>query len=225
MQDESADEVKKSVTSTENMPGGKGIGAWLNEPAPPFRARTTQGERGIEDYRGRWLVFFAHPADFTPVCTSEFVAFTRAYERFQALGCDLLGLSVDSLFAHIAWLASIEAQFGLRVPFPIVEDPSMVIARAYGMLSPGAMTSATVRASFIIDPAGVIRSITWYPQSVGRSVDELLRLVAALRESDARQVFTPEGWTPGEPALLPPPVTMPRHGDAAWYYRLEDRHE
>src|SRR6266481_2447819 len=109
----------------------------LNEPAPAFQARTTQGERGLEDYRGRWLIFFAHPADFTPVCASEFIAFSKAYDRFQELGCDLLGLSVDSLFAHIAWIANIKERFGVEVPFPIVEDPSMAVARAYGMLHPG----------------------------------------------------------------------------------------
>ncbi|WP_413788629.1 peroxiredoxin [Rhodopila sp.] len=198
----------------------------LNEPAPGFRARTTHGERALADYRGRWLVFFAHPADFTPVCASEFIAFSQAYDRFQALGCDLLGLSVDSLFAHIAWLRSIETQFGVRVPFPIVEDPSMVIARAYGMLHPGAHTSATVRASFVIDPAGIIRAITWYPMTVGRSVEELLRLVTALQTSDREQVFTPEGWLPGGAVLMPPPILMPgmpfapalEPGD--WYYRL-----
>lgn len=208
--------------------GGSGALPLLHEPAPDFQARTTLGPRALADYRGRWLIFFAHPADFTPVCTSEFLAFTKEYDRFQAICCDLLGLSVDSLFAHIAWLDSIERSFGVRVPFPIVEDPSMVIARAYGMLHPGAHTSATVRASFIIDPAGIIRAITWYPMSVGRSVEELLRVVTALQVSDAREVFTPEGWRPGEPVLIPPALTMPeipdRVGGGAWYYRLGKSH-
>jgi peroxiredoxin (alkyl hydroperoxide reductase subunit C) len=207
--------------------GGAGRPPLLGEPAPLFHARTTQGDRGLEDYRGRWLVFFAHPADFTPVCASEFIAFSKAYDRFQALGCDLLGLSVDSLFAHIAWVANIKERFGVAVPFPIVEDPSMAIARAYGMLHPGAHTSATVRASFVIDPDGAIRAITWYPMNVGRSVEELLRLVAALQTSDARAVFTPEGWRPGDRALVPPDLravsakapAVPDHAD--WYYRLE----
>jgi peroxiredoxin (alkyl hydroperoxide reductase subunit C) len=200
----------------------------LGEPAPAFHARTTQGERRLEDYRGRWLVFFAHPADFTPVCTSEFIAFSKAYDRFQALGCDLLGLSVDSLFAHIAWIANIKDRFDVEVPFPIAEDPSMAIAKAYGMLHPGAHTSATVRATFVIDPDGVIRAITWYPMNVGRSVEELLRLVAALQTSDTRQVFIPEGWRPGDRALVPPPLravagkaTPPTPGQADWYYCLE----
>ncbi|WP_256890314.1 peroxiredoxin [Acidomonas methanolica] len=200
----------------------------LNEPAPPFRARTTKGEKSLDDYRGRWLVFFAHPADFTPVCASEFIAFSKAYDAFQALDCDLLGLSVDSLFSHIAWVSSIHDRFGVEVPFPIVEDPSMAIARAYGMLHPGADSSATVRASLVIDPNGLIRAITWYPMNVGRNVEELLRLVSALQLSEREQVFTPAGWTPGDAVLAPPPLTAPDpkawspSGEQPdWYYRLE----
>jgi peroxiredoxin (alkyl hydroperoxide reductase subunit C) len=200
----------------------------LNEPAPAFHARTTQGERDLEDYRGRWLIFFAHPADFTPVCASEFIAFSKAYDRFQELGCELLGLSVDSLFAHIAWIANIKERFGVEVPFPIVEDPSMAVARAYGMLHPDAHSSATVRASFVIDPEGLIRAITWYPMNVGRSVEELLRLVSALQTSDKSEVFTPEGWRPGDPVLAPPPLIAaagkgrpPASEQGDWYYRLE----
>ena len=200
----------------------------LHEPAPGFQARTTQGDRSLEDYRGRWLIFFAHPADFTPVCASEFIAFSKAYDRFQALNCDLLGLSVDSLFAHIAWVSSIRERFGVEVPFPIVEDPSMAIAKVYGMLHPDAASSATVRASFVIDPNGLIRAITWYPMNVGRSVEELLRLVTALQLSERDQVFTPEGWRPGDAVLAMPPLAAP--GPKAWspsadqpdwYYRLE----
>jgi len=153
-------------TQTAGVEGGGTRLPLLNEPAPTFHARTTQGERSLEDYRGRWLIFFAHPADFTPVCASEFIAFSKAYDRFQELGCDLLGLSVDSLFAHIAWIANIKERFGVEVPFPIVEDPSMAVARAYGMLHPGAHTSATVRATFVIDPEGMIRAIIWYPMNV-----------------------------------------------------------
>jgi peroxiredoxin 2/4 len=204
----------------------------LQEPAPAFHARTTQGERSLEDYRGRWLIFFAHPADFTPVCASEFVAFSKAYDQFQELGCDLLGLSVDSLFAHIAWTRNIQERFGVEVPFPIVEDPSMAVARAYGMLHPGAHTSATVRATFVIDPEGVIRAITWYPMNVGRSVEELLRLLTALQTSDKRDVFTPEGWRVGDPVLVPPPLLASHSPGAAlasgqsdWYFRLDPAHD
>ncbi len=197
----------------------------MGDPAPGFRARTTMGERTLEDYRGRWLVLFSHPADFTPVCTSEFLAFSRAHPRFQMLDCDLLGLSVDSLSSHLAWAHNIEERFGVRVPFPMLEDPSMAIARAYGMLPPGAVSSATVRTTFVIDPDGIIRASTTYPMTVGRSVEEILRLVAALQVTDEADVVTPEAWRPGDPILVAPPLTV--HGAAArpegeagdWYFR------
>lgn len=198
----------------------------LGSPAPGFVARTTMGERSLAGYRGRWLVFFAHPADFTAVCTSEIVAFARAEPRFAALGCALLGLSVDSLYSHLAWVESLRARFGVEIGFPIIEDPSMLIARAYGMLGDDASTSATVRATFVIDPLGFIRAMTWYPVSTGRSIDEILRLVAALQEADAKAVQTPADWQPGEPGIAPTPVTMAEiaaargaEGAVDWYYR------
>ncbi len=180
----------------------------LYDPAPVFRARTTMGERALSDYRGRWLLLFSHPADFTPVCTSEFVAFARAAEQFAALDCDLLAMSMDSLFAHLAWVRCIREHFGVTIPFPIVEDPSMAIARAYGMISPRAPDTAMVRAAFVIDPQGIIRAITWYPMTTGRNVEELLRLVAALQMTEVHGVSTPEGWRPGEDVILPPPLTV-----------------
>ncbi|MFC6792674.1 peroxiredoxin [Methylobacterium komagatae] len=194
----------------------------IGEGAPNFRARTTMGGRTLSAYRGRWLVFFSHPADFTPVCTSEFVAFARAFDAFQAQDCDLLALSVDSLSSHLAWQQSIEQRFGVRVPFPIVEDPAMGIARAYGMLPAGATSTATVRTTFVIDPEGIVRASIAYPLTVGRSVDEILRLVQALQASDANDVSTPEGWRPGEPALMNPPMTSDEIGACGtdWYYRL-----
>jgi peroxiredoxin (alkyl hydroperoxide reductase subunit C) len=197
----------------------------LHDKAPDFTARTTLGERSLAQYRGRWLLLFSHPADFTPVCTSEFVAFARAADRFAALGCDLLALSVDSLFSHLAWIRSIRAAFGVEVPFPIIEDPSMAIARAYGMVAPDAPDAALVRAAFVIDPEGAIRALSWYPMTTGRNVGELLRLVAALRMTDAHDVSTPEGWQPGEKIILHPPLTaeaalaMPAREGGAWYYR------
>lgn len=196
----------------------------LHDPAPEFRARTTMGERALSDYRGKWLLLFSHPADFTPVCTSEFVALAQAAPRFRALECELLALSVDSLFSHLAWVRSIREQFGVEIPFPIIEDPSMAIARAYGMIAPRASDAAMVRAVFAIDPEGVIRAITWYPMTTGRNVEELLRLVAALQTTDAHDVSTPEGWQPGQDVILPPPLTAEeayqRHeAGADWYYR------
>ncbi|WP_456307455.1 peroxiredoxin [Paeniroseomonas aquatica] len=196
----------------------------LGAAAMPFRVRTTRGERSLADYRGRWLLLFSHPADFTPVCTSEFIAFARAHGRFQALGCELLGLSVDSLFAHLAWVRSIEAGFGVEIPFPIAEDISMGLARAYGMLHPADTSTATVRGSFLIDPSGSIRMLSYYPMTTGRSVEELLRTLAALQESDASGLSTPADWRPGEAGVLPPPLTVQEAaarsaaGAPDWYY-------
>ena len=179
----------------------------LNRPAPEFQADTTHGPRKLADYKGRWLVLFSHPADFTPVCTTEFIAFARAHERFQALNCDLLGLSIDSNFAHIAWVRNIKEKFGVEIPFPIIEDLSMKVAHAFGMIQPGASDTSAVRATFFIDPEGVLRAMVYYPMSNGRSVDEFTRLLEALQTSDSQGVATPENWTPGEKVIVPPPKT------------------
>lgn len=179
----------------------------LNEPAPDFSAKTTQGPRALKDYRGKWLILFSHPADFTPVCTTEIVAFARAHPRFKALGCELLGLSVDSNFAHLAWIRSIRDNFGVDVPFPIIEDLSMRVAHDYGMVQSGASDTSTVRAVFFIDPDGRVRAMVYYPMSNGRSVEEFLRMLQAMQASDRHGVATPEGWQPGEKVMVPPPAT------------------
>ena len=200
----------------------------IGSPAPRFSTRTTMGDRSLDDYRGRWLVFFSHPADFTPVCTSEFVAFSNRYPEFRKLDCDLLALSVDSLFSHIAWVRSIKERFGVSVPFPITEDPSMAIAAAYGMIHPDARDASTVRATFVIDPEGIIRAMIWYPMSTGRSVAEILRLVQALQTADKQAASTPEGWQPGDDLIEPAPLTIEEAAAAEppgaaldWYYRLK----
>ncbi|MEZ5936963.1 MAG: peroxiredoxin [Hyphomonadaceae bacterium] len=179
----------------------------LNEPAPDFDAVTTHGQRKLSDYRGKWLILFSHPADFTPVCTTEFMAFARAQDKFAALNTELLGLSIDSKYAHIAWVRSIKEKFGVEVRFPIIEDLSMSVAHAYGMIMPGAGDTSAVRATFLIDPDGVLRAMVYYPMSNGRSVDEFVRLVTALQTADANKVATPENWQPGEPVIVPPPQT------------------
>lgn len=197
----------------------------LNDRAPGFTARSTAGEVSLGDYRGRWLLFFSHPADFTSVCTSEFIALAHAQERFAALSCDLLGLSVDSLYAHVAWLRDIERSFGVTVRFPLIEDSAMVIARAYGMLDGTSQNSATVRATYVIDPEGLIRAIVWYPMNVGRSVEELLRLVEALQTSERERALTPEGWRPGDALVEPAAASVADAGSVdeppgeTWYYR------
>jgi len=196
----------------------------IGEPAPNFRARTTCGERSLSDYRGHWLLLFAHPADFTPVCTSEFISLSKAEADFEAIGCKLLGLSADSLYSHVAWLRDIYLQFGVKVAFPIVEDSSLAIAIAYGMLDPDAPDAAAVRASYVIDPHGLIRAIMWYPISVGRSVGEQLRVVRALQAADRTGASTSENWQEGMPLLEPAPISLDaalRNGpsDRAWYFR------
>lgn len=196
----------------------------LGDSAPDFVARTTMGQISLSDYRGRWLLLFSHPADFTPVCTSEFVALSNAADRFAALGCALLAVSVDSLYAHLAWVRAIRDNFGVTISFPIVEDPSMVVGRAYGMIADAASDAGTMRSTFIIDPAGIIRAITCYPATIGRSVAEMLRVLAALQRVDADDIVTPEGWQPGDAVLLPPAVhqdaILASEGEGAWFHRV-----
>ncbi len=180
----------------------------LNEPAPEFNAKTTHGQRTLESYRGKWLILFSHPADFTPVCTTEFIAFAKAYPEFQELNCELLGLSIDSTFSHLAWMRNIEDNFGIEIPFPIIEDLSMQVAHAYGMIMPGASDTSAVRSTFVIDPHGVLRAMVYYPMSNGRNIDEFLRLLQAMQVSDDYQVATPEGWVPGDKVIVPPPATV-----------------
>ena len=195
----------------------------IGEVAPDFQARTTVGELRLSDYRGRWVLLFSHPGDFTPVCTSEFVALSRAADRFEALNCALVAISVDSLYAHLGWIRAIRDHFGVTVGFPIVEDPSMVIGRAYGMIAADATDAATLRATFFIDPDGVVRARICYPATVGRSVEELLRVVAALQRVDRDNVVTPEGWRPGDDVLLPPCHDQASAFDAAegpcWFHQ------
>lgn len=195
----------------------------IGEAAPDFVARSTEGMVRLSDYRGRWLVFFSHPGDFTPVCTSEFVAFARAFDRFEALGCSLLGHSVDSLFSHLAWIRGLHDDLGVTVPFPIVEDPNLEIARAFGMVSAEAHNAASVRAAYFIDPAGIVRAMNWYPLAVGRSVDEILRIVTALQRTEDGHCLAPEGWQPGAPLLAQPGFSKQEAlaaGKATeWFYR------
>ena len=179
----------------------------LNEPAPDFEAVTTHGVRKLSDYKGKWLILFSHPSDFTPVCTTEFIAFARAHDKFAALNTELLGLSIDSKYAHIAWVRSIKEKFGVDIRFPIIEDLSMRVAHAYGMVMPGASDTSAVRATFVIDPQGVLRAMVYYPMSNGRSIKEFLRLIAALQTADANKVATPQNWHPSEAGIVAPPQT------------------
>ncbi len=180
----------------------------INEPAPDFTAQTTHGPRSLADYKGKWLGLFSHPADFTPVCTTEFIAFAKAADQFRALDTELLGLSIDSIYSHLAWVQNIEEKFGVEIGFPIIEDLAMNVARTYGMIHPGASDTSAVRATFVIDDQGLLRAMVYYPMTNGRSVDEILRLVKGLRHSLANGVATPEGWQPGEQVLVGAPKTV-----------------
>jgi peroxiredoxin (alkyl hydroperoxide reductase subunit C) len=180
----------------------------LNAPAPYFEGRSTQGFIRLSDFAGKWLVFFAHPADFTPVCASEFVGFGHHADQFAALDCRLLGLSVDSVYSHLGWRESLRQHFGVSIDFPIMEDVSLQISRRYGMVHPREQGEGDVRALFVIDPRGILRAMLYYPASTGRSVNEVLRLLQALQSSDRQHVVTPEGWVPGEDAVEPAPQTV-----------------
>ncbi|MFN4019976.1 MAG: peroxiredoxin [Erythrobacter sp.] len=179
-------------------------GLRIGDLAPDFEARSTIGPVRLSAYRKRWLILFSHPADFTPVCTTEFVALAREAAAFEARGCTLMALSVDSLFSHFAWLRLIRDRFGVEVRFPIVEDPTLVIGRAFGMVSAQDHDSATVRTTFFIDPHGVIRAMTCYPANLGRSVPEMLRILDGLQAVDAQRALAPANWQPGEPLLAAP---------------------
>ncbi len=194
----------------------------LGDPAPDFVARSTRGEVKLSAFRGRWLIFFSHPADFTPVCTTEFVALAKRQSAFEALDCALVGLSVDSLYAHLAWVRAIEAQFGVKIDFPIIEDPSMAVGRAYGMIDETSADAMAMRSAYFIDPEGVVRAITCYPHSVGRSVDEMLRMVSALKAVEEGKGFAPEGWQSGAPLLALPPEDSARvEAGPDWFCRVQ----
>ncbi|MGB3796879.1 MAG: peroxiredoxin [Alteraurantiacibacter sp.] len=180
----------------------------IGDKAPTFSARATTGPVKLEDFRGQWLVLFSHPADFTPVCTSEFVALARKSADFAKRDCALMALSIDTLFSHFAWLRLIRDTFDIEVRFPVIEDPTMVIANAYGMSTPGDADNFGVRSTFFIDPAGIIRAMTCYPPNVGRSIPEMLRILDALQAADATSALTPADWKKGQPMLQPPVQTL-----------------
>ncbi len=180
----------------------------IGEPAPDFETETTQGILRLEDFRGSWLVLFSHPADFTPVCATELIAFAGAREKLRGMRCELLGLSVDSIFSHIAWVRSLESRFAVTIDFPLAADVTGEMARRYGMLMSAESPNEPVRMTFVIDDRAIVRAFSAYPMTTGRNVGEIVRLVAALQATDAHGIATPAGWKPGEPALAPPPRTQ-----------------
>jgi peroxiredoxin 2/4 len=184
----------------------------IGERAPEFTAETTQGPINFpSDYKGKWVIFFSHPADFTPVCTTEFMTFATMADELKKLNCELVGLSIDSIYSHIAWLRTIKEKIqykgmkDVEVKFPLIADLKMEVARKYGMLQPSASDTKAVRAVFLIDPEGKIRAMIYYPLSNGRNMDEVKRLLVAMQTADEHGVATPANWQPGEDVIVPPP--------------------
>ncbi len=179
----------------------------IGEPAPDFTAETTQGPLKLSDLKGKWIVLFSHPADFTPVCTTEFMAFASVNDELKAMNVQLVGLSVDSVSAHLAWVHAIKEKMGVDIPFPVIADLNMNIARTYGMIHAGQSTTATVRCVFFIDDKGIMRAMIYYPLQNGRYIPEIIRLVKALQMTDKNKVSTPANWQPGDKVVVPPPKT------------------
>ena len=184
----------------------------IGDTAPSFKAKTTMGEiKFPEDYKGKWVILFSHPADFTPVCTTEFMTFATMQNEFKKLNTELIGLSIDSIYAHIAWLRTIKEKIEYRdmkdveVKFPVIEDLKMDVAKAFGMVQPNASNTQAVRAVFIMDDKAVVRAILYYPLSNGRNMDEIKRMVIAMQKSDKEGIATPANWRPGDDVIIPPP--------------------
>ncbi len=182
----------------------------INEQAPDFQAKSTHGVIKLSDYtsKGKWVLLFSHPSDFTPVCTTEFIGFAQRHEDFERLNVQLIGISVDSIYSHIAWVRDIEEHAGVKIHFPVVADLDTKVAQLYGLIHEGASDTATVRAVFAIDPKQNIRAIVYYPMQLGRSVDELVRVFQGLQTVDGNAVSVPANWQPGEPVIVPAPATL-----------------
>ncbi len=184
----------------------------IGDNAPFFKAKTTMGEINFpEDYKGKWVILFSHPADFTPVCTTEFITFASMQEEFRKLNTELIGLSIDSIYAHIAWLRTIKEKIeykgmkNVEVKFPVIEDIKMDVAKKFGMLQPNASTTQAVRAVFIIDEKAKVRAILYYPLSAGRNIQEINRLIIAMHKADKEGIATPANWQPGDDVIIPTP--------------------
>ena len=185
----------------------------IGDKAPEFSALTTNGRVNFpEDYKGKWVLFFSHPSDFTPVCTTEFMTLASMKEEFAAMNVELLGLSVDSLYSHIAWVRAIESyewkgMKNIKVDFPVIADLNTKVSTLYGMLQPNVSSTQAVRAVFVIDPEGIIRSIVYYPLTTGRNFDEIKRMIQALQKADEAHCSTPADWRPGDDVIISAPVT------------------
>lgn len=179
----------------------------IGEPAPDFEAETTHGPLKLSSLRGKWVVLFSHPADFTPVCTTEFLAFSAIHEELKALNVQLVGLSVDSVSAHLAWVHAVKEKMGIQIPFPIIADLTMTVSNKYGMIHKGQSSTAAIRAVFFIDDKGIMRGMLYYPLSNGRYMPEIIRLIKAFQTTDKYHVATPANWQPGDKVVVPAPKT------------------
>jgi len=203
----------------------------LGMPAPPFQAETTHGTLRLEDFKGGWLILFSHPADFTPVCTTEFIEFAKIAPELRHRGVELLGLSIDSTYSHIAWVRNIEQHFKVTIPFPVIADLNKEVATLYGMTMPGESKTEASRCLFVIDPNQVVRAMIYYPLTTGRNMDEIVRLIDALQTTDKHGVATPANWRPGDQVIVPTPrtieaaaerATMPGIECTDWYFAKRD---
>ena len=203
----------------------------LGQPAPAFQAETTHGTIRLEDFKGSWLILFSHPADFTPVCTTEFVEFAKIAEPLGKRNAHLMGLSIDSTYSHIAWIRNIEQHFKVTIPFPVIADLNKEVATLYGMIMPGESKTETSRCVFVIDPNQIIRAMIYYPLTTGRNTAEILRLIDALQTTDKHGVAAPANWRPGDQVIVPPPRTieaaaerteMPGITCTDWYFAKRD---
>ncbi len=182
----------------------------IMEPAPAFEAKSTHGVVRLSDYtsKGKWVLLFSHPADFTPVCSTEFIEFARSYDDFEKINVQLIGVSIDSVFSHIAWVRDLEQIGGIQVKFPVIADLDQKVSAAYGLVHEAVSDTATVRAVFAIDPSGNVRALIYYPMQLGRNIDELFRIFQALQTADANGVSCPANWRPGQPVIVPAPTTV-----------------
>jgi peroxiredoxin (alkyl hydroperoxide reductase subunit C) len=201
------------------------VSVYLGEKAPEFFVNTTKGPVSLEDYKGKWVILFSHPADFTPVCTTEFMEFARRYGEFKKLNVELIGLSVDSIYSHIEWMKDIKEKFGIEIPFPVIADINKDVAREYNMMDE--KTGSTVRGVFIIDPNQIVRLMIYYPAETGRNVDEIIRTVKALQMNWNRKLAAPVNWRPGEDGIVSAPATLEeaisreKSGSKTWYLKFE----
>ncbi|WP_217589800.1 peroxiredoxin [Lentibacillus saliphilus] len=199
----------------------------IGDPAPAFKIETTHGVISNEDYKGKWFILFSHPSDFTPVCTTEFIGFQRIYPALRELNTELIGLSIDSLHSHIAWVKNIKDNFDVTIEFPIIADLNKEVAIKYGMLMPEGNSTEASRAVFVVDDKQIVRAIIYYPLSTGRNMDEILRLVKGLQATDEHDIATPADWVPGDKVIVKPPRTQeeanerlnnPDYECADWYF-------